>query len=56
MELAKEQVVNNIMDFMEQIANEYADFQEYSLIYNVRDKSDTDSESVEMVVFYGIMI
>lgn len=53
MELTKEQVVNNIIDFMEQIANEYADFQEYSLIYNVRDKSDTDQESVEMVVFFG---
>lgn len=53
MELTKEQVVNNIIDFMEQIANEYADYQEYSLIYNVRDKSDTDSESVEMVVSFG---
>ena len=53
MELTKEQVVNNIIDFMEQIANEYADFQEYSLIYNVHDKSDTDQESVEMVVFFG---
>ena len=53
MELTKEQVVKNIVDFMEQIANKYTDSQEYSLVYNTRDKSDTDIESVEMVVFYG---
>lgn len=53
MELTKEQVVKNIVDFMEQIGSEYVDFQEYSLEYNVRDKSNTDTESVEMVVSFG---
>lgn len=53
MELTKEQVVKNIVDFMEQIGKEYVDFQEYSLEYNVHDKSNTDSESVEMLVNFG---
>lgn len=53
MELTKKQVVKNIMDLMEQIGKEYVDFQEYSLEYNVHDKSNTDSESVEMVVSFG---
>lgn len=53
MELTKEQVVKNIVDFMEQIGKEYVDFQEYSLEYNVYDKSNEESESVEMVVSFG---
>ena len=53
MELTKEQVVKNIVDFMEQIGKEYVDFQEYSLEYNVHDKSNEESESIEMVVSFG---
>lgn len=53
MESTKEQVVKNIMDLMEQIGKEYVDFQEYSLEYNVHDKSNEKSEIVEMVVSFG---
>lgn len=50
MEITKEQVVKNIVDFMKQIGKEYVDFLEY----NVYDKSNTESESVEMdVAIFG---
>lgn len=55
MELTKEQVVKNIVDFMEQIAKEYVeyvDFQEYSLECNVHDKSSEASESIEMTISF----
>ena len=39
MELTKEQVVKNIVDFMKQIGKEYLVFQEYTPEYNIHDKS-----------------
>lgn len=53
MELTKEQVVKNIVDFMKQIGREYLVFQEFIPKYNIHDKSSEESESIEMVVSFG---
>ncbi len=53
MELTKEQVVKNIVDFMKQIGKEYLVFQEFIPKYNIHDKSNEESESIEMVISFG---
>lgn len=53
MELTKEQVVKNIVDFMKQIGREYLVFQEFIPKYNIHDKSSEESESIEMVISFG---